>query len=349
MSGVEALARLLVFADLGYLQAIRVLEDASGDCSGTADARNFLARQGRSQRDLVNAAMALGDPEPGFEYAKQLRDASCVGRDPEGAARLFRAAPDLGHTDAKLALMQMYTGYSYSNFSKNYREALRLANEIETDGGGPINPNLMAQIRAGAVEETRLRAAIGEVTDDPAKAPNAATIRAVTLRELRFVMNRYSGMSLMGLFGNPPYESWNYDNGSFQFETQNPNDMFRVYYRTDFSISGATCKPAPGVARAYDCSYGMSATLDYRIGRTTLYNGSSGQAARQSHRFVFVDGQWRSESLRAAVMASMQTNGIGATGAGGRGNGLCKSLYAGVVAAGGQTTSKGLDPTTWGC
>lgn len=345
----EDRSRMLVLADFGYLGAVLKLEDESGECSGNSEVRAFLARHGRRQIDLVNAAMLLGDPNPGFDYAKQLRDASCVGRDPEGAARLFRAAADLGHIDAKYALMQMYAGYSYSNFSKNYREALRLANEIEAAQGSPVNPNLMAELRAGAEQETRQRAAIGEVTDDPNKAPNAATIRAVVMRELRVVMNRFSGMSLLGMFGNPPFESWNYDDGSFLFETQNPNDMFRVYYRTDFSISGASCKPAPGVARAYDCTYGMSATLDYRVGRTTLYNGSSGQTARQSHRFVFVDGQWRSESVRAAVMANMSTNGIGAAGAGGGGNSLCRSLYAGVVAAGGKSTSKGLDPTTWGC
>jgi hypothetical protein len=48
------------------------------------------------------------------------------------------------------------------------------------------------------------------------------------------------------------------------------------------------------------------------------------------------------------MMANMPANGIGATG-GKSNNGLCKSLYAGVVAVGGKSTDKSLDPNTWGC
>jgi TPR repeat protein len=340
--------RMLVFADLGYLPAIQYLEDKSGACGGSSDDVRFLARHGRSQRKFVDAAMALGDAATGFEYAKQLRGGFCVGRDPEGAAKLFRAAADLGHLDAKYALMEMYAGYTPGNFSPRYGEALRLVKEIEAESGYPVKPELVAQIREHAKVEAEVRGAIGFVNDDPSKAPNAATIRAVVMREQRWLVTNFSGLSFMSLISNPPVESWNYDDGSFLFETQNPNDMFGIYYLTNYYIGGASCTPAPGGARAYDCSYSMSADLDYRIGKLTLFKGSSGAAKRQKHRFEFVGGEWRSPSLRAEMMANMPTNGIGASD-GGNKNGLCKSLYAGVVAVGGKSTDKSLDPSTWGC
>jgi hypothetical protein len=92
----------------------------------------------------------------------------------------------------------------------------------------------------------------------------------------------------------------------------------------------------------------MSGSMDYRIGKVTLVNATGGTPRQQKHRFEFVGGEWRSLSLRAEMMANMPANGIGATG-GKSNNGLCKSLYAGVVAVGGKSTDKSLDPNTWGC
>jgi TPR repeat protein len=345
----QQMGRMLVFADLGYLPAIQNMAARSAGCSGDADVRRFAASQGRSERGFVEAAMALGDVRIGFEFAQKLRGGLCIGRDEAGAANMFRAAADMGNIDAKYELMQMYAGYSPGNFSRNYRKALTLALELEKQMGEPVNPRLMAQIREGAANETKLRAAIGEVTDDPSKPPNAATIRAAIMRELRWTMNRFSGLSFMSLIGNPPIESWNFDDGSFLFETQNPGDMFGIYFRNDLFVNGAGCKAAAGQARAYDCSYLMSGTLDWKFGKVTLFNGSSGTPVRQQHRFEFVDGQWRSTSVRANIMANMNTNGIGASGASNGRNGFCKSLYAGVVAVGGSSPNKGLDPNTWGC
>jgi TPR repeat protein len=345
------MARMLAFADLGFLPAIKYLVSQGSECSGSKDVRRFLINQGRNELQFVDAAMALGDARIGFDFAKRLRGGLCIGRDPDGAARLFRLAADMGDVDAKYELMMMYAGYSPGNFSRNYRKALSLAQEIETQQGLPLKPELMAQLRDGAASETKLRAAIGEVTDNPAKAPNSATIRAAMMRELRWTMQRFSGIGLASLFGNPPYENWNYDDGSFLYETQNPNDMFRVYYRSDFSVTGAACKPVAGKLATYDCSYLTSASLDWRFGSMTLVNTEQGTPRRRQDRFEFVDGQWRSASIRANIMANMNTNGIGATGSssGGGRNGFCKSLYAGVVAAGGSSPDKGLDPNTWGC
>ena len=340
--------RMLVFADLGYLPAIQHLERVSGSCRGMAESVAFLDRMGRNRRELVDAAMALGDSETGFQYGRQLRDGSCVTRDSDGAAKLFRVAADMGNIDAKYELMMMYGGYAPGNFTAKYREAVRLAGELQAKDGVTIKPELLAQFKANAVRETAERGAIGDVTDDPSKAPNPATIRAVVMREQRQLLDTFSGISFMSLLGNPPLQSWNYDDGSFLFETQNPNDMFAIYYRTDYWISSASCIPVVGAVSTYDCSYSMSASMDYRIGKSTLFNGSNGKPKAQKHRFEFSGGQWRSLSLRTEMMANMPTNGIGATG-GSNNNGLCKSLYAGVVAVGGKSTDKSLEPSTWGC
>jgi TPR repeat protein len=340
--------RMLVFADLGYLPAIRYLESKSGACGGNSDILTFLARSGRTQRKFVDAALALGDTKTVFEYGRQLRDASCLPRDSEGALKLFRAAADLGNIDAKYELMMMYGGYGSGNYSPKYREAVRLAEELQSKDSISIKPELLAQFRSGAANETARRGAIGDVTDDPSRPPNPATIRAVVLREQRWMLNSFSGISFMDLLGNAPTQSWNYDDGSFLFESPNPADMFAIYYRTDYFIGGASCKPVAGLASSYDCSFSMSGSMDYRIGKLTLVKSTNGTARQQKHRFEFSNGEWRSASLRAEMMANMPTNGIGA-GGGKNNNGLCKSLYAGVVAVGGKSTDKSLDPSTWGC
>ena len=340
--------RMLVFADLGYLPAIRYLEGKSGSCRGDGETQSFLARNGQTRRKFVDAALALGDAKTVFEYARNLRDGSCIVRDSEGAAKLFRAAADMGDVDSKYELMMMYGGYAPGNFSSKYREAVRLAEELQNKDGITIKPELLAQFRGNAADETARRGAIGDVTDDPSRPPNPATIRAVVMREQRWILNNFSGISFMDLLGNAPTQSWNFDDGSFLFESPNPGDMFAIYYRTDYFIGGATCKAVAGVASSYDCSFTMSGSMDYRIGKVTLVNATGGTPRQQKHRFEFVGGEWRSLSLRAEMMANMPANGIGATG-GKSNNGLCKSLYAGVVAVGGKSTDKSLDPNTWGC
>lgn len=283
-----------------------------------------------------------------------------------------------------IAYKQAYTG-SYANHfecykanyqesipilnrlvEKNYLPALRLLAEMNYFGYGMAsNPakaaNLMSKVYQSSKSEDDLStfnhynklagaslqkmAIDGEITDKPDVLPNNSTIKAVAIRELQ---DAYKIMNPLGNWFDSMQNAatWDEANGSLTSKYGNPEN-FGLYQKFTYNISNSKCKKTKANNPKITCEYYLGIIVDAQFGYTTIADNKALPLVKKSYEFKFLDGKWRSPDMKADIIANSKTIKVNNSGSGK--NSLCSSLQAGVMAAGGSSTEKGIDPNAWGC
>ena len=143
-------------------------------------------------------------------------------------------------------------------------------------------------------------------------------------------------------------EYWNLDSGDATLSFGTGEYAMVQSYR--FSIANVDCRRLRAQPPAFTCDLTAQTSVEVVMAGGQVMNTRSNEV-RISTPIEWNGSRWSAPRVRAAMrrgvtgaaIAPVSRNSTDPNAA------LCKSLYAGVVAVGGSSTSPGLNPQTWGC
>lgn len=334
---------LIDLARNGFKPARRLLVRLGNTCSGNSYVIGPMQNSGVYLRAAVDWAIEAGDAEAAFNYGNWAQNGSCgADRDKMAALDYTYRAAQMGHAPALPALVTLFA--NGQTMGRNPRQII----DAMKDKPG-VDTQALAQLETLAVKYDKVAAIEGTVIDSPTEKPGIAIVRAVMLRELRWAFENYDGgfnSSLNEFFGNR-YE-WDESAGRMSMR-QGSNTGMDSYSVQQFDISSAKCTPIAGRTAAFRCTSSVSVYIDAGLGQLKFANNVSTPYRTTTDEIVFENGKWRSPTLRTRMLAGLHApQSTGSVSNPGQ-SALCRSLGAGVVAAGGNSTSQALSPSTWGC
>lgn len=143
-------------------------------------------------------------------------------------------------------------------------------------------------------------------------------------------------------------EHWNLDTGDAMLSFGTGEYAMTQSYR--ISVRDVACKRTRTQPPAYNCDLIAQTSIDVVMAGSQILNTRS-KEARVSTPIEWNGSRWSAPRVRTAMGAAIAKTAVAPSpGSSADPNAaLCKSLYAGVVAVGGSSTSPGLNPQTWGC
>lgn len=143
-------------------------------------------------------------------------------------------------------------------------------------------------------------------------------------------------------------EHWNLDTGDAMLSFGEGEYAMTQSYR--ISVREVACKRTRTQPPAYNCDLTAQTSIDVVMAGSQLLNTRS-KEARLSTPIEWNGSRWSAPRVRAAMGAAIAKTAVAPSprSSADPNAALCKSLYAGVAAAGGSSTSTGLNPQTWGC
>lgn len=322
----------------------RVQRMANG-CSGSSYVRQAMANNGVSLQAVTDRAVQFGNAEAARSFSELSRSGTCgAPADRKMAFRYMLKAAEMGDAKAIHAVSVLYA--HGDGVAQNPREAINWARKT----GNP-DTAFIARLEKDAKDFDVRLAREGRISDVAGKAPNIATVRAVLLREMRWAyenhdMGLQSGLAAM--FGNQT--EWDEETGTVRMGMTDRmgRDHANMSVRSvqSFSVGMPSCTAN---ATGFSCRYAVSVYMDSSMGAMKLADNITSPFTTVTDQFTFENGRWRSPTARARMLSGLRAPPSGsAAGNAGR-SGLCRSLNAGMVAAGGKSTSTALNPSTWGC
>ncbi|MFM7350376.1 MAG: hypothetical protein ACKO01_12980 [Erythrobacter sp.] len=210
----------------------------------------------------------------------------------------------------------------------------------------------MAEERArnARAEEERVRQASAQAIMD-----DRLITRAV-LTEFKQISDSHPGLMMSrGLSefttrpGDRPRfsEYWNYETGEI-YLTINGTDPTIQRYR--FSIRNAKCLKPNASKPEYLCTFTAETEAEVTLAGAQVVNDRKGPT-RLTTPIVWNGSRWSAPLVRAAAQRGFAAAAVAPSSRStdDPNRALCRSLNAGVAAAGGQFTSSALSPQTWGC
>jgi hypothetical protein len=142
-------------------------------------------------------------------------------------------------------------------------------------------------------------------------------------------------------------EYWNYDSGEFTFSGKGPDAMVQ---RHRFSIRDADCRKPDASKPEYLCSFTAQTETEVTMGGAQMLNNQS-EPVRLTTPIIWNGSRWSAPLVRSAAERGFAAAAVAPSSRSSAdpNRSLCRSLNAGVAAAGGQSTSGALSPQTWGC
>lgn len=339
----EGASMLLDIADAGFGPAAILVARLANSCSGSNDVLASMNYRGLSLKTVADRSLAAGDSEGALLFGQFLRNGTCGAQADRRMSfdYLYKSA-ELGNPKAveELALL-------YNNDEHFGRDPRPLIATLQSKSG--ISTGYIADLQAAASRFDKVAAREGLISDNPSTAPNLATVRAVMLRELRAAYESFDGglqNELSQMFGN----RYNWDESKGRLEMfQNGNSGMIARSTQQFNLSSATCTAIAGRTSAYRCRSTVSVFMDASFGNMKIADNISTPPVQVVNELVFEGGKWRSPALRQQMIAGLKTPPASGRQASQGQSSLCRSLNAGVAAAGGTSTSRALSPSTWGC
>jgi hypothetical protein len=143
-------------------------------------------------------------------------------------------------------------------------------------------------------------------------------------------------------------EYWNHEHGSATLSFG--QGEFAMVQSYGFSVRDVACRPAAAQRSAHDCTMNVQTSLNVVFAGAEVIDYRSSEV-RLTTPIVWNGTRWSAPRVRAAMVAGLNQSAIRPAPRSNAdpNNALCSSLYAGVVAAGGTSTSSALNPQTWGC
>lgn len=240
----------------------------------------------------------------------------------------------------KKATLGFINSYSAVTGIKNSNQIRHIGEEIEKNAA------------AFARQEAR-RALRGPIFAKETLAPNISTVSAAIIYEMQYAFRndpkyqftRYlEGSSAVGE-GSKLIERWDYAEGKATLSAGGPENM-GSYSHYAFDVGNLKCAKVPATPTSYDCTFDAALYVNQRLGPLSLIDQAF-PAAPVKLRLTWAGDHWGSPALRAKFMQGVATSAPASTSSGQ--SQLCRSLNAGMAAAGGQSEHRALNPQTWGC
>ncbi|MFM8747970.1 MAG: hypothetical protein ACKOED_15090 [Aestuariivirga sp.] len=210
----------------------------------------------------------------------------------------------------------------------------------------------MAEERArnARAEEERVRQASAQAIMDDRLITRAVLTEFKQISDGHLGLNMSRGLSEFTTRpGDQPgfSEYWNYDSGEFTFTIKGAHPTFQRYR---FSIRDSDCRKPNASKPEYLCTFTAQTEAEVTLAGTQVVNDQHGPV-RLTTPIVWNGSRWSAPLVRAAAERSFAAAAVApSSGSSADPNrALCRSLHAGVAAAGGQSTSGALSPQTWGC
>lgn len=186
--------------------------------------------------------------------------------------------------------------------------------------------------------------------------PDAVMVRRALIGELKATGGNTPAMGLargLASMTERPGESlmseyWGYNDGVAEFSFgRKPDDRYTI---VRYEVSKVSCARLAGASPAYDCSFMVGGKVFDRLGPLVLRDTTSAAVPIRT-RIAWDGSRWSAPELRGKMIRTVAATAVkpSRNAASSGQSGLCRSLNAGVAAAGGRSTSAGLDPQTWGC
>lgn len=210
----------------------------------------------------------------------------------------------------------------------------------------------MAEERArnAEAEAARLRQASDQAIMDDRLITRAVITEFKQISDSSLGLNMARGLSEFTTRpGDQPgfSEYWNYDSGEFNFSTKGPDPMAQRYR---FAIRDADCRKPNASKPEYLCTFTAQTEFEVILGGTQVLNNQS-EPTRLTTPIIWNGSRWSAPLVRAAAERGFAAAAVAPSSRSSAdpNRALCRSLNAGVAAAGGQSTSNALSPQTWGC
>jgi len=187
----------------------------------------------------------------------------------------------------------------------------------------------------------------GSFREEKSVLPNPTTIQGVLLRELKYVNDQNNPyFQLLSLLGARAVLGETIDPvmGRYSFSGEWGS------YQLSLSVDNLRCTRSAASTESIDCKYDQ--TLGVYASSLGQDFGTGSTTSTRSTNFRWIDGRWISPQVRQEFISSLANAPIAGSAArlgSQSSSSLCRSLNAGLVAAGGRSTSQGLSPQTWGC
>lgn len=328
----------------GLGPAAAMVQRLGNSCSGNGYMRQAMANHGVSLQAATDRAVQMGNAEAARQFSGFTRTGTCgAPADRTMSFRYMLKAAELGDIAAMGEVAGLYA--DGDGVAENPREAIAWARKA-----GKPDPAFIARLEQRVAQYDAKISREGKISDVAGKAPNIATIRAVLLRELRWLYENHDmGMqsSLFGMTGGQT--EWDENSGTVTMGLTDRmgRDAANLSFRSvqSFHVGSPSCTATTG---GYSCRYAVSVFMNSSLGALKLANNVTTPLVTVTDQFLFEKGLWRSPTARTRLLSGLRAAPVSASGNAGRSS-LCRSLNAGVAAAGGKSTSSGLDPSTWGC
>lgn len=241
---------------------------------------------------------------------------------------------------SKAATLSLIKSYSLATGMKETNEIRYLGEEMDKNAA------------AFARQEAR-RSMRGPVLAKETLTPNISTVSAAIMQELQYAFHndpkyqftRYLETSSAVGAGSKLAERWDYSEGAATLSVGGVENM-GSYSHYAFDVSDVKCTKVPGTPTSYNCAFNAGLYVNQRLGPLTLIDQSFPSAPVQL-RLVWSGDHWGAPALRAKFMQGVMTTAPAPASS--VQSPLCRSLNTGVVAVGGQTDQRALNPQTWGC
>lgn len=242
------------------------------------------------------------------------------------------------------------------NLIAYYRQGSNLAPLL--DAGGVKSPARVGEARLAALAKAPKPAPAAAPTPAPAGpvgpgiAPDRAAVLAALVREAqtafqsnpRYALQRWLETSSAVSQSTKMREDYDTSAGTITISNGDRTMGSYSFYR--FMVSNVRCAKAPKIG-GYDCQFDASVYANVLAGPLTIADATT-PTARVRTPLVWSGDRWGAPVVRQRMIQGMLAGGGGQAQNSGSSS-LCRSLNAGVAAAGGRSTSSGLDPQTWGC
>lgn len=320
---------------------------------------------------IKRCSSAISDDQNRNLAASQAVHQALMQRGPEIASRLQRLSTQ------QLTSTEMTNELGLIRTSQGARAALAQTNQVTlldtaTTRLATLLVNeqrardlVLAQQRAAAQREQARREASARAARQSAKAAAAAReaklvagLQPPNSKEIRdTLLTSMSSLRLAG--GMIVYEMFGFaqtiidlDNGTYQNKILGMDNM-----TMQVTVSNPRCTRVGRQGAVFSCTYVESQSV-YTPALTQLTGISLMNApstATRTERMEYSNGRWTSRTMDERVMRALASSGGGSSRSSSSNDSLdqrknlCRGLNAGMVAAGGTSTSAGLNPSTWGC
>jgi hypothetical protein len=266
--------------------------------------------------------------------------------DPEQVRQLWRQAVTYGwHPGGGPLIRAVQAGDNGLRIAPE--EAIAWLDKAERMSGVPSSER--ERLAEPLQREIARRAERGPFSEVATRAPSLANVTAVFIREMRAANDQTNYyFQVLDAFGARPSTVWDEYDGSVSISSNGQGfGYYAQWIRVNISNLACTRVAAARVP-SFDCTFNVGGSISMQWANLQ-FGASTPGSTRKRYRFEWDGSHWTAPSIRGDMISGLRPATAGANPSQNSHDNLCRALGAGVIAAGGSSTSTALSPNSWMC